>query len=95
MAQMKADIIQMKNLTLMCEPMWPFYGCTLSHLYHFRVMQKIVVTYTEELMPLAIEMINHLVETFAKVSICREELPGHTRQFFNMPHFVILNSICF
>ena len=30
-------------------------------------MQKIVVTYTEELMPLAIEMINHLVETFAKV----------------------------
>ena len=62
--------------------------------YHFRVMQKIVVTYTEELMPLAIEMINHLVETFAKVSICRE-LPGHTRQFFNTPHFVILNSICF
>ena len=31
-------------------------------------MQKIVVTYTEELMPLAIEMINHLVETFAQVS---------------------------
>jgi len=31
------------------------------------VMQKIVVTYTEELMPLAIEMINHLVETFAKI----------------------------
>ena len=32
-------------------------------------MQKIVVTYTEELMPLAIEMINHLVETFAQVHI--------------------------
>jgi len=31
------------------------------------VMQKIVCTYTEELMPLAIEMINHLVETFAQI----------------------------
>ena len=31
------------------------------------VMQKIVQTYTEELTPLAIEMINHLVETFAQV----------------------------
>ena len=32
------------------------------------VMQKIVCTYTEQLIPVAVDMCKHLVETFAQVS---------------------------
>ena len=31
------------------------------------VMQKIVCSYTEQLIPVAVDMCNHLVETFAQV----------------------------
>jgi len=31
------------------------------------VMQKIVCTYTDQMVPIAVDMCNHLVETFAKV----------------------------
>ena len=33
------------------------------------VMQKIVCTYTEQLVPVAVDMCKHLVETFAQVSL--------------------------
>ena len=34
-------------------------------------MQKIVCTYTEQLVPVAVDMCKHLVETFAQVSVLR------------------------
>ena len=36
-------------------------------LRNFQVMQKIVCSYTEQLIPVAVNMCKHLVETFAQV----------------------------